>query len=59
MSDEQAAAKYGVAPKMAAANLKNGNRMGLGFKRAKDNKEGIDKFLSIFGINATSEEIYY
>ena len=59
MSDEQAAAKYGVAPKMAAANLKNGNRMGLGFKRAKYNKEGIDKFLSIFGIDATSEEIYY
>lgn len=49
----------GVAPEIAVNVTKNSNRMGLGFKLAKDNKEGIDKFLSIFGINATSEEIYY
>ncbi len=59
MSDEQAQSLFGVAPKMAAKVTKNGNRMGLGYKRAKENKEGIDKFLSLFGIDATSEEIYY
>ena len=59
MSDEQAQSLFGVAPKMAAKVTKNGNRMGLGFKKAKENKEGIDKFLSLFGIDATSEEIYY
>lgn len=49
----------GVDPSVAATITKNNNRMGLGFKRAKSNKEGIDKFLSVFGIDATSEEIYY
>ena len=56
---EKASEFYGVEPAVASAVTKNGNRMGLGFKRAKDNKEGIDKFLSNFGIDATSEEIYY
>lgn len=56
---EKASDFYGVGPEMAAKVTKNNNRMGLGFKYAKDNKEGIDKFLSVFGINATSEEIYY
>ena len=59
MSDEQVQTMFGVAPQLAAKVTKNGNRMGLGFKKAKDNKEGIDKFLSLFGIDATSEEIYY
>lgn len=49
----------GVAPAMAESVTKNNNRMGLGFKYAKDNKGAIDKFLAIFGINETSEEIYY
>ena len=49
----------GVAPEVAVNVTKKNNRMGLGFKCAKDNKEGIDKFLSIFNIDATTEEIYY
>ena len=49
----------GVAPAMAESVTKNNNRMGLGFKYAKDNKGAIDKFLSIFGISETAEEIYY
>ena len=56
---EKPEAIFGVAPQVAANVTKNGNRMGLGFKKAKDNKEGIDKFLSVFNIDATSEEIYY
>lgn len=50
---------FGVDPSVAATLTKNNNRMGLGFKYAKDNKGGIDKFLSIFGISETTEEIYY
>lgn len=50
---------FGVPPEMASKVTKNGNRMGLGFKLAKENKEGIDKFLSVFSISETSEEIYY
>ena len=49
----------GVAPAMAESVTKNNNRMGLGYKYAKNNKGAIDKFLSIFGISETSEEIYY
>lgn len=49
----------GVAPEVAVNVTKNNNRMGLGFRYAKANKEGIDKFLSIFGLDATTEEIYY
>ena len=49
----------GVAPEMAATVTKNNNRMGLGFKYAKDNKGAIDKFLSIFSISETTDEIYY
>ena len=59
LSEEQAQTLFGVVPKMAANVTKNNNRMGLGYKKAKENKEGIDKFLSLFGIDATSEEIYY
>ena len=50
---------FGADPETAMNVTKNGNRMGLGFKLAKDNKAAIDKFLSIFEINETSEEIYY
>lgn len=56
---DNAEAVFGVNPQVAANVTKNGNGMGLGFKLAKDNKEGIDKFLKVFNINATSEEIYY
>ena len=56
---EDAATVYGVAPEMAKTVLANGNGMGLGFKLAKDNKEAINTFLGIFGINNVDEKIYY
>ena len=56
---EDAATVYGVAPAMAEAVLRKNNGMGLGFKLAKDNKEGIATFLGIFGINNVDEKIYY
>ena len=56
---EDAATVYGVAPAMAEAVLRKNNGMGLGFKLAKDNKEGIGTFLGIFGINNVDEKIYY
>jgi len=59
LSEQEAQDLLGVAPSVAANVTKNGNGMGLGFKLAKENKEGMDKFLSLFGIDATSEEIYY
>ena len=56
---EDAATVYGVAPQMAENVLKKNNGMGLGFKLARDNKEAINTFLSIFGINNVDEKIYY
>lgn len=52
-------ALYGINPEQAKAVTANNNGMGLGFAKAKDNKEAIDLFLSLFGIGATNEEIYY
>ena len=56
---EDAATVYGVAPAMAESVLRKNNGMGLGFKLARDNKEAINTFLDIFGINNVDEKIYY
>ena len=56
---EDPATKYGVNPTVAANVLKKNNGMGLGFKYAYENKDAIDNFLSVFGMGATSEEVYF
>ena len=56
---EDAATVYGVAPAMAENVLRKNNGMGLGFKLARDNKEAINTFLGIFGINNVDEKIYF
>lgn len=57
----QFAGKFGVPNATMLKNLTtNGNRMGVGFKRAKENKANIDQFLSMWpAIGETFEEIYY
>ena len=60
ISDEEATAKYGVAPALAVKALKDNNGIGLGYKQAYTIKEDIDAFLKeVQGIEATSEDIYY
>ena len=56
---EDANTLYGVAPAMAESVLRKNNGMGLGFKLARDNKEAINTFLGIFGINNVDEKIYF
>ena len=56
---EDASTVYGVEPAMAEAVLRKNNGIGLGFKLAKENKEAINTFLGIFGINNVDEKIYY
>lgn len=56
---EQATALYGIAPTVAKAVLANGNRLGLGYKTAIDNKNAIDQFIQLFGLGSTNEEIYF
>ena len=51
---------YGVNPAIIPSVMgEDKNGLGLGFKYAKENKAGIDNFLSIFGIAETNEEIYF
>ena len=57
--DTAAAEKFGVAPAMAEAVLKKNNGMGLGFKYARENKEAIETFLSLFNLRDIDEKIYY
>ena len=50
---------FGVDPTVATGVLRGDNGMGLGFKYAKENKASIDKFLALFNIAETNEEIYF
>ena len=55
------AAKFGVGNSTLLKNLTtNGNRMGVGYKNALENKANIDQFLTLWPvIGETSEEIYF
>ena len=57
----QFASKFGVGNAQLLKTLTtNGNRMGVGFKKASENKANIDQFLTMWpAIGATSEEIYF
>ena len=60
---DEALAQYGFNPTVIVnvfkqKNAAGINAMGLGYKNAIDIKNEIDNFLSIFNIEATSEEIY-
>ena len=37
----------------------NGNRMGLGYKNALENKESIENFMSLWGISSIDEAVFY
>ncbi|MCR4632843.1 MAG: hypothetical protein K5648_01810 [Erysipelotrichaceae bacterium] len=63
-SGDEAVSQYGFNPNVVVnvfkqKNALGNNAMGLGFARAIDIKADIDAFLSIFGIDATGEEIYF
>lgn len=62
--DDEATAQYGFNPTVVVnvfkqKNAAGINAMGLGFKRAIDIKEDIDAFVSLFGMDTTSEEVYF
>ena len=59
LSAEEIASIYGVPAETAVAVLKDGNGLGLGFKNAKENKDNIDSFIELFGLDKTNEKNYY
>lgn len=51
---------FAVGSAQALINLtRNGNKMGLGFALAKDNKDAIANFMSLFGMTKIDEAVYY
>ncbi len=60
LSDEEVKEVFGLPNSaMAAAVVKKNNAIGLGFVRAYENREAIDAFVSIFGLEKTDEGIYF
>lgn len=58
LSDELAQAMFGNVDANIKA-LANYNRLGIGYNNAIEDKSALDKFISIFGMNETNEEIYF
>jgi len=51
--------KYGVAGSMFSKVTANGNKLGLGYKKAIENIDAINTYISAFGMEKTDEKIYY
>lgn len=49
---------FGVSSDTAFNTMKE-NRLGLGYLSAKENKNAIDSYIQLFGMEKTNEEIYY
>ncbi len=58
-SADELTALFGVSPSIAVEVIKDNNSLGLGYKKAKDNKDAIDAFINLFSLNTTDEKIYY
>lgn len=56
---DRASAIYGIAPAMAKKTIQDNNKLGLGFAYAKNNKQAISSFASLFGVESINDEIYY
>ena len=59
VENEVFASKLGSTKEELKSLLDDNNQLGIGFKKAKDNKASIDEFISTFGMEKTSEEIYF
>lgn len=58
LSEELAQAMFGDIDADIKA-ISNHNRLGIGYNNPIDDKEALDKFISLFGMDKTSEEIYF
>jgi len=55
-AEEKATSLYGINPNLIESTI---TKIGLGYKKAIDNKSAIDKYLSLFKMEVTNEEIYF
>ena len=59
LSDTEFKDIFGIPNNKIAKKVLDNNSIGLGFMDAYNNKESIDAFISIFGLEETNEEIYF
>lgn len=59
LSDSEVKDIFGLPNVKIATKVLTDNSIGLGYKNALENKEAIDKFINLFGIEETSEKIYF
>ena len=59
LSSEEVTSIFQINSNAAKAVLEDNNGLGLGYKKALDNKQSIDSFISLFSLGATNEEIYF
>lgn len=51
--------KFSAPLAMLKSCTSNGNRMGLGYKPAFANKESVENFMNLWGIQSLNEEVFY
>lgn len=59
ISAEEVTSIFQINSNAAKAVLEDNNGLGLGYKKALDNKQSIDSFISLFSLGETNEEIYF
>lgn len=59
LTDEEIKDIFGIGNAALASKVLKNNSIGLGYKKAYDNKKTIDSYISLFGLTETNEEIYF
>ena len=59
LADAEIKEIFGVPNAKIVKKVLTSNSIGIGFRKAYDNKESIDNYISIFGMDKTNEEIYF
>lgn len=59
LSDLEVKDIFGIPNVKIATKVLSNNSIGLGYINALDNKKAIDEFIKLFGMEETSEEIYF
>ncbi|MBP5694668.1 MAG: hypothetical protein J6X03_04415 [Bacilli bacterium] len=59
VEDEVFSGKLGTTKANLKQLINDDNQIGIGFKKASENKASIDSFISTLGLEATDEKIYF
>ena len=59
IEEKTAQSKFSATPAVLKTMVEKSNRMGLGYKEAKQNKTAVENFVKLFGINELDEKVYF